>query len=99
MSLDEAHTIVSEGRAYTREHFVNDKQTYVGHTPVAVYDEAVDRLVKGVAELVHETEAIAALLREGGWDGDDVVAGVRGLIAHAEMLRLEPVSSGETETT
>ncbi len=27
------------------------------------------------------------LLREGGWDGDDVVAGVSGLITYAEDLR------------
>lgn len=31
---------------------------------------------------------ITALLREGGWDGTDVVAGVRGLISHAENLRV-----------
>jgi hypothetical protein len=43
--------------------------------------------------MAHEWDAAAqvveieALLRDGGWDGDDVVAGVKGLINHAELLR------------
>lgn len=32
---------------------------------------------------------VKAMLREGGWDGDDVIAGVRGLVMYAEDRRLE----------
>lgn len=45
-------------------------------------DQAADRL-----QATPSPAEIAALLREGGWDGDDVVAGIRGLIAYAELMR------------
>lgn len=54
-------------------------------------DEAEDAWFQQLAghadALAAELRDIAALLREGGWDGTDVVAGVKGLIQWAEHLR------------
>lgn len=41
-----------------------------------------------VADASGEVDAIRVLLGEGGWDGTDAVAGVRGLITVAESHRL-----------
>lgn len=62
MSLDEALSIVSEGRAYTVEHYGFTKDKFVGHFKAETYERAVDLVVRGTHELLTENERMRVVL-------------------------------------
>lgn len=53
--LRAALKVVADGRAYTREHFSRPPTGYVGHTPAAEYDAAVDAIVAGLTDILDST--------------------------------------------
>lgn len=63
--------------------------------PETEQGDSEDRITRERRQLAE----IEALLREGGWDGDDVVAGVKGLIAYAETLRLAGREDSTADTS
>lgn len=55
--LRAALKVVADGRAYTREHFSRPPTGYVGHTPAAEYDAAVDAIVAGLTDILDSTQS------------------------------------------
>ena len=57
MSPDEAHSIVVEGRAFTKEHFTTGRpDTFVGHVEADTFGQAVDVLAEDWGKLLAELE-------------------------------------------